>query len=74
VRELFLTDGATTVELLEPLVMGSPLEAFLNRNPSGRLLHLATDLDAAGNRAGAAPGRRQQNYPRPLQIALQRYR
>jgi len=27
-----------------------------------------------GYRAGAAPGRRQQNYPRPLQIALQCYR
>jgi methylmalonyl-CoA/ethylmalonyl-CoA epimerase len=60
VRELFLTDGATTVELLEPLGRGSPLEAFLNRNPSGGLLHLAfevTDLDAAIARVTAAGGR-----------------
>ena len=27
-----------------------------------------------GYRPGAAPGRRQQNYPRPLQIALQCHR
>jgi len=27
-----------------------------------------------GYRPGAAPGRCQQNYPRPLQIALQRHR
>ena len=50
VRELFLTDGSTTVELLGPLGRGSPLEAFLNRNPSGGVLHLALeviDLDAA---------------------------
>jgi hypothetical protein len=28
------------------------------------------DPDFLGDRAGAAPGRCQQNYPRPLQIAL----
>src|SRR5437899_2559659 len=32
VRELFVTDGSTTVELLEPLGEGSPLQSFLNRN------------------------------------------
>src|SRR6266702_1680658 len=32
------------------------------------------DSDFFGDRAGAAPVRRQQNYPRPLQIALQRHR
>src|ERR1700674_2625780 len=50
VRELYITDGATTVELLEPLGGNSPLRAFLNRNPAGGLIHLAlevTDLDAA---------------------------
>jgi methylmalonyl-CoA/ethylmalonyl-CoA epimerase len=60
VRELFLTDGATTVELLEPLGEGSPLRAFLNRNPAGGLIHLAlevTDLDAAIARVTAAGGR-----------------
>jgi methylmalonyl-CoA/ethylmalonyl-CoA epimerase len=60
VRELFLTDGATTVELLEPLGEGSPLRAFLNRNPAGGLIHLALeviDLDAAIARVTAAGGR-----------------
>jgi methylmalonyl-CoA/ethylmalonyl-CoA epimerase len=60
VRELFMTDGATTVELLEPLGEGSPLRAFLNRNPAGGLIHLAlevTDLDAAIAQVTAAGGR-----------------
>ena len=60
VRELFMTDGATTVELLEPLGEGSPLQAFLKRNPTGGLIHLAlevADLDAAIARVTAAGGR-----------------
>ena len=60
VRELFMTDGATTVELLEPLGGESPLQSFLNRNPSGGLIHLAlevTDLDGAIARVIAAGGR-----------------
>src|SRR5665213_785339 len=32
------------------------------------------DANLLGNRPGAAPGRRQQNDPSPLQIALQRHR
>jgi methylmalonyl-CoA/ethylmalonyl-CoA epimerase len=60
VRELFVTDGATTVELLEPLGAGSPLQSFLNRNPTGGLIHLAlevADLDATIARVTAAGGR-----------------
>jgi methylmalonyl-CoA/ethylmalonyl-CoA epimerase len=60
VRELYITDGATTVELLEPLGECSPLQAFLNRNPAGGLIHLAfevIDLDAAIGRVTAAGGR-----------------
>lgn len=60
VRELYMTDGATTVELLEPLGEGSPLRAYLNRNPTGGLIHLAlevTDLDAAIAQVTAAGGR-----------------
>jgi methylmalonyl-CoA/ethylmalonyl-CoA epimerase len=59
VRELFLTDGATTVELLEPLADGSPLRSFLQRNRSGGLIHLAldvVDLDAAIAGVTAAGG------------------
>jgi methylmalonyl-CoA/ethylmalonyl-CoA epimerase len=60
VSELYLTDGATTVELLEPHGQGSPLKSFLNRNPTGGLIHLAlevTDLDASIARVTAAGGR-----------------
>jgi methylmalonyl-CoA/ethylmalonyl-CoA epimerase len=54
-----MIDGVTTLELLEPLG-GDPLQALLNRNRSGRLLHIAlevTDLDAAIARVTAAGGR-----------------
>jgi methylmalonyl-CoA/ethylmalonyl-CoA epimerase len=46
VRELFLTDGRTTLELLEPLAPGtpSPLDGFLKRNRGGGLYHLAFDV------------------------------
>jgi methylmalonyl-CoA/ethylmalonyl-CoA epimerase len=60
VRELFITDGATTIELLEPLEQGSPLKAFLTRNPAGGLIHVALevdDLDKAIARVKAAGGR-----------------
>ena len=60
VRELFLTDGGMTVELLEPLADGSPLRGFLQRNPSGGLIHLGLDvidLDATIARVTAAGGR-----------------
>jgi methylmalonyl-CoA/ethylmalonyl-CoA epimerase len=46
VRALFVTDGRTVVELLEPLGDRSPLDSFLKRNRSGGLIHLALDVDA----------------------------
>lgn len=45
VREQFISDGATTIELLEPLTEGSPLQGFLNKNRAGGLIHLALDVD-----------------------------
>jgi len=60
VRQLFLTDGATTIEFLEPLREDSPLQAFLKRNPTGGLIHLALevpDLDAAIAAVTSAGGR-----------------
>ena len=60
VREQFISDGATTLELLEPLTEGSPLRAFLNRNRAGGLIHLAlevVDLDVAIARVVASGGR-----------------
>jgi methylmalonyl-CoA/ethylmalonyl-CoA epimerase len=60
VRERLLSDGATTIELLEPLEEGSPLQSFLSRNRAGGLIHLAldvVDLDASIARVTAAGGR-----------------
>jgi methylmalonyl-CoA/ethylmalonyl-CoA epimerase len=45
VREMFLSDGRTTIELLEPLGEASPVSGFLKRNPRGGLIHLAFDVD-----------------------------
>jgi methylmalonyl-CoA/ethylmalonyl-CoA epimerase len=59
VREVRLTDGATTIELLEPLEEGSPLRAFLNRNRAGGLIHVGLEvvgLEAAIARVKAAGG------------------
>ena len=60
VRELCLSDGSTTVELLEPLSESSPLRGFLQKNRYGGLVHLAldvVDLDEAIARVTAAGGR-----------------
>jgi methylmalonyl-CoA/ethylmalonyl-CoA epimerase len=60
VREQFISDGATTLELLEPLSEGSPLQGFLNKNRAGGLIHLAldvVDLDVAIARVIAGGGR-----------------
>jgi methylmalonyl-CoA/ethylmalonyl-CoA epimerase len=46
VREQFLSDGSTTLELLEPLGDKSPISGFLKRTPPGGLIHLAFDVDA----------------------------
>lgn len=46
VREMFLTDGNTVFELLEPMGDKSPLKSFLRRNPGGGLIHFAVDVDA----------------------------
>jgi methylmalonyl-CoA/ethylmalonyl-CoA epimerase len=46
VRELFLTDGRTVLELLEPMGDASPISSFLRRNPGGGLVHVALDVDA----------------------------
>jgi methylmalonyl-CoA/ethylmalonyl-CoA epimerase len=45
VRELFLSDGNTAIELLEPLDGSSPVSGFLRRNPRGGLIHVAFDVD-----------------------------
>jgi methylmalonyl-CoA/ethylmalonyl-CoA epimerase len=45
VREAFITDGGTTIELLEPMGEGSPLRSFLNKNSGGGLVHICFECD-----------------------------
>jgi methylmalonyl-CoA/ethylmalonyl-CoA epimerase len=45
VNELFVTDGKTVLEILEPADERSPLDGFLKRNASGGLVHVALDVD-----------------------------
>jgi methylmalonyl-CoA/ethylmalonyl-CoA epimerase len=45
VRELTVSDGHTTIELLEPAGQSSPIAGFLERKPRGGLVHLAFDVD-----------------------------
>ena len=40
VREVFLSDGNTTIELLEPMGPDSPLDAFLKNHLMGGLVHI----------------------------------
>ena len=46
VREMFITDGKTVLELLEPSSEGSPLTGFLKKNRMGGLVHIALDVDS----------------------------
>jgi methylmalonyl-CoA/ethylmalonyl-CoA epimerase len=60
VREMFITDGATVFELLEPISDKSPLAGFLKRNRGGGLIHVAfdvEDIDAAIATIESAGGR-----------------
>src|SRR5882672_1733809 len=45
VNEMFITDGNTVLELLEPAGPTSPILGVLKRNPAGSLLHVALDVD-----------------------------
>jgi methylmalonyl-CoA/ethylmalonyl-CoA epimerase len=65
VNEMFLTDGAVTLELLEPAHDASPIAGFLKRNRAGGLIHIALEVDdldgviknveAAGGKTIVAP-------------------
>jgi hypothetical protein len=66
-------DSAETAS--ETLLPDRPVSPHPNLVTEAGLKALEFQLhQARGYRAGAAPGRRQQNYPRTLQIALQRHR
>jgi methylmalonyl-CoA/ethylmalonyl-CoA epimerase len=45
VTVVFVELGNTKVELLEPLGEGSPIAAFLAKNPSGGMHHLCYEVD-----------------------------
>ncbi|QPC92393.1 methylmalonyl-CoA epimerase [Mesorhizobium sp. INR15] len=45
VTVVFINVGNTKIELLEPLGEGSPIAAFLEKNPSGGMHHLCYEVD-----------------------------
>ena len=45
VTVIFITLPNTKIELLEPLGEGSPIAAFLERNPSGGIHHVCYEVD-----------------------------
>ncbi len=60
VTVVFIDLGNTKVELLEPLGEGSPIAAFLQKNPSGGMHHICYEVDdiiAARDRLQAAGAR-----------------
>ena len=44
-RVVFVDVGNTKIELLQPLGEGSPIAAFLEKNPSGGMHHLCYEVD-----------------------------
>ena len=60
VTVVFIDTGNTKIELLEPLGEGSPIAAFLDKNPAGGMHHLCYEVDdiiAARDRLKAAGAR-----------------
>lgn len=60
VTVVFIDVGNTKIELLEPLGEGSPIAAFLEKNPSGGMHHLCyevADIMAARDRLKAEGAR-----------------
>ncbi len=45
VTVVFVDTGNSKVELLEPLGQGSPISAFLEKNPSGGMHHICYEVD-----------------------------
>ncbi len=45
VTVVFIDVGNTKIELLEPLGEGSPITAFLEKNPSGGMHHVCYEVD-----------------------------
>ena len=45
VTVVFIDTGNSKIELLEPLGEGSPISAFLEKNPSGGMHHICYEVD-----------------------------
>ncbi len=60
--------------LARPRLVLQPFKAMVGIAMPPKADNPRLDPNFLGDRPGAAPIRRQQNYPRPLQIALQRHR
>jgi len=60
--------------LARPRLVLQPFKAMVGIAMPPKADNPRLDPNFLGYRPGAAPGRRQQNYPRPLQIALQCHR
>src|SRR4029077_15404838 len=60
--------------LARPRLVFQPFKAMVGIAMPPKADNPRLDPNFLGDRPGAAPVRRQQNYPRPLQIALQRHR
>ena len=60
--------------LARPRFVFQPFKAMVGIAMPPKADNPRLDLTLLGDRPGAATVRRQQNYPRPLQIALQRHR
>ncbi len=60
VTVVFIDTGNSKIELLEPLGEGSPIAAFLDRNPAGGMHHICYEVDdilAARDRLKASGAR-----------------
>lgn len=60
VTVVFIDTGNSKIELLEPLGEGSPIGAFLEKNPAGGMHHICYEVDdilAARDRLAAAGAR-----------------
>jgi methylmalonyl-CoA/ethylmalonyl-CoA epimerase len=66
VREMFISDGTATVELLEPMGEKSPLAGFLRQNPSGGLVHVCLECDDIDEMVGRVKAAGGMIISRPL--------
>jgi hypothetical protein len=67
VTVVFVELPNTKVELLEPLGEGSPIAAFLEKNPSGGMHHICYEVAISSPPATTCAGRREGAWGRESQ-------